>query len=227
INEVNVVCENISNKLPFDPDMPELEDISIFSSDDDEDDGAEADMNNMDTTIQEELLQFKLQEVWTLVDLLNRKRSIGTKWVFRNKKDERGIAIRNKARLVAQRHTQEKGIDYDEVFAPVARIEVIRLFLAYTSFKDFVMYQMDVKSAFLYRKIEEEVYVFQPPRFEDPAFPNKVYKVKKAFYELHQAPRACDDDEDDGAEADMNNMDTTIQVSPILTIRIHKDHPLD
>ncbi|GKD41071.1 putative ribonuclease H-like domain-containing protein, partial [Tanacetum coccineum] len=80
--------------------------------------------------MQEELLQFKLQEVWTLVDLPNRKRAIGTKWVFRNKKDERGIVIRNKARLVAQGHTQEERIDYEEFFAPVARIEAVRLFLA-------------------------------------------------------------------------------------------------
>ncbi|GKC56909.1 putative reverse transcriptase, RNA-dependent DNA polymerase [Tanacetum coccineum] len=89
-------------------------------------------------------------EVWTLVDLPNGKRPIGTKWVFRNKKDERVIVIKNKARLVAQGYTQEKGIYYDEVFAPVARIEAIRLFLAYASFKDFVVYQMDVKSDFLY-----------------------------------------------------------------------------
>ncbi|GKF00899.1 putative ribonuclease H-like domain-containing protein, partial [Tanacetum coccineum] len=114
------------------------------------------------------LLQFKLQKVWTLVDLPYGKRAIGTKWVYMNKKDERGVVIRNKARLVAQGYTQEEGIDYDEVFAPVARIKAIRLFLAYASFKDFVMYQMDVKSAFLYDKIEEEVYVCQPPCFEDP-----------------------------------------------------------
>ncbi|GJW10390.1 putative ribonuclease H-like domain-containing protein [Tanacetum coccineum] len=109
--------------------------------------------------MQEELLQFKLQKVWTLVDLPNRKRAIGSKWVFRNKKDKRGIVIRNKARLVAQGYTQEEGIDYDEVFTPDARIEAIRLFLAYASFKDFVVYQI-------------------------------VYKVKKALYGLHQAPRA-------------------------------------
>ncbi|GJS03258.1 putative ribonuclease H-like domain-containing protein [Tanacetum coccineum] len=132
--------------------------------------------------MQEEFLQFKLQEVWTLVDLPNGKRVIGTKCVFRNKKDERGIMIRNKARLVAQGYTQEEGIDYDEVFAPVARIESIRLFLAYASFKDFVVYQMDVKSDFLYGKIEEEVYVCQPPGFEDPDFLEKVFKVKKALY---------------------------------------------
>ncbi|GKB62455.1 putative ribonuclease H-like domain-containing protein [Tanacetum coccineum] len=130
------------------------------------------------------------KKVWTLVDLPYGKRAIGTKWVYRNKKDERGIVVRNKARLVAQGYTQEEGIDYDEVFAPVARIEAIRLFLAYASFMNFVVYQMDVKSAFLYGKIEEEVYVYQPPGFEDPEFPDRVYKVEKALYGLHQAPRA-------------------------------------
>ncbi|GJU89154.1 putative ribonuclease H-like domain-containing protein [Tanacetum coccineum] len=140
--------------------------------------------------MQEELLQFKLQQVWILVDLPNGKKAIGTKWVFRNKKDERGIVIRNKARLVAQGHRQEEGIDYEEVFAPVARIEAIRLFLAYASFMGFLVYQMDVKSAFLYGTIKEEVYVTQPPRFKDPDHPDKVYKVVKALYGLHQAPRA-------------------------------------
>ncbi|GJR17323.1 putative ribonuclease H-like domain-containing protein [Tanacetum coccineum] len=140
--------------------------------------------------MQDELLQFKLLKFWTLVDLPKEKWAIGTKWVFRNKKDERGIVVKNKARLVTQGYTQEEGIDYDEVFAPIARIEAKRLFLAYASFKDFVVYQMDVKGAFLYRKIEDEVYVCQPPGFEDPNFPDKVYKVEKALYGLHQAPRA-------------------------------------
>ncbi|GJY69299.1 putative ribonuclease H-like domain-containing protein [Tanacetum coccineum] len=140
--------------------------------------------------MQEELLQFKLQQVWKLVDLLNGKRAIGTKWVFINKKDERGIVTRNKSRLVAQGHRKEEGIDYEEVFAPVARIEAIRLFLAYASFMGFLVYQMDVKSAFLYGTIEEEVYVTQPPGFKDPDHPDKVYKVVKALYGLHQAPRA-------------------------------------
>ncbi|GJS88669.1 putative ribonuclease H-like domain-containing protein [Tanacetum coccineum] len=146
--------------------------------------------------MQEELLQFKLQQVWILMDLPFGKRSIGTKWVFRNKKDKRGIVIRNKARFVAQGHRQEEGIDYDKVFAPVARIEAIRLFLAYAfffflhSFMGFMVYQMDVKSAFLYGTIEEEVYVTQPPGFKDPDHPDKVYKVVKALYGLHQAPRA-------------------------------------
>ncbi|GKB38876.1 retrovirus-related pol polyprotein from transposon TNT 1-94, partial [Tanacetum coccineum] len=138
----------------------------------------------------EELLQFKLQQVWKLMDLPNGKRAIGTKWVFRNKKDEKGIVIRNKARLVAHGHRQEDGIDYEEVFATVARIEAIRLFLAYASFIGFLVYQMDVKSAFLYRTIEEEVYVTQPPGFKDPDHPDKVYKVVKVLYGLHQAPGA-------------------------------------
>ncbi|MCO6517110.1 MAG: hypothetical protein J6586_11585, partial [Snodgrassella sp.] len=140
--------------------------------------------------MQEELLQFKLQEVWVLCDLPDGKRLIGTKWVFRVKRDERGNVIKNKARLVAQGYRQEEGVDYDEVFAPVARLEAIRLFLAFASYMGFPVYQMDVKSAFLYGKITEEVYVKQPPGFEDPAHPNKVYKVIKALYGLHQAPRA-------------------------------------
>ncbi|GKB43175.1 putative reverse transcriptase domain-containing protein, partial [Tanacetum coccineum] len=140
--------------------------------------------------MQEELLQFKIKKVWVLVDLPYGKKEIRTKWVYRNKKDERGVVVRNKARLVAQGHRQEEGIDYDEVFAPVARIEAIRIFLAFASFMGFIVYQMDVKSAFLYGTIEEEVYVSQPPGFVDPKFPNKVYKVQKALYGLHQAPRA-------------------------------------
>nr|GEU30417.1 hypothetical protein [Tanacetum cinerariifolium] len=140
--------------------------------------------------MQEELLQFKMQKVWVLVDLPHGKRAIGTKWVFRNKKDERGNMVRNKARLVAQGHTQEDGLDYEEVFALVARIEAIRLFLAYASFMGFMVYQMDVKSASLYGTIKEKVYVCQLLRFDDPDYPNKVYKVVKALYGLHQAPRA-------------------------------------
>nr|GEX51908.1 hypothetical protein [Tanacetum cinerariifolium] len=108
-------------------------------------------------------------------------RPIGTKWVLKNKKNERWIVIINKVRLVPQGHTQEEGIDYDEVFAPVARIEAIRLFLAYASFMGFTVYQMDVKSAFFYGTIDEEVYVMQPPGFQDLEFPARVYKVEKAI----------------------------------------------
>nr|GFA94337.1 putative ribonuclease H-like domain-containing protein [Tanacetum cinerariifolium] len=106
--------------------------------------------------------------------------------VLKNKKDKRGIVVENKARLVAQGHTQEEGIDYDEVFAPVARIEAIKLFLAYALFMGFTVYQMDVKSAFLYGTIDKEVYVMQPPGFQDPAFPSKVYKVEKAMVTIDQ-----------------------------------------
>nr|GEU40710.1 putative ribonuclease H-like domain-containing protein [Tanacetum cinerariifolium] len=175
-----------TSQYPNDPSILELEDITY--SDDEDDVGAEADFNNLETSITEELLQFKMQKVWVLVDLPHGKRA--TKWVFRNKKDERCIVVRNKARLVAQGHSQEEGIDYEEVFALVARIEAISLFLAYASFMGFMVYQMDVKSAFLYGTIEDEVYVCQPLGFEDPDFPDKVYKVVKALYGLHQAPRA-------------------------------------
>ncbi|GJU45179.1 putative ribonuclease H-like domain-containing protein [Tanacetum coccineum] len=110
--------------------------------------------------------------------------------LLQNKKDERGVVVKNKSRLDAQGHRQEEVIDYDEVFAPVARIEAIRIFLAFASYMGFIVYQMDVKSAFLYGKIDEEVYVSQPPGFRDPKYPKKVYKVVKALYGLHQAPRA-------------------------------------
>nr|GEZ90545.1 putative ribonuclease H-like domain-containing protein [Tanacetum cinerariifolium] len=182
--------------------------LPLWSPDDEEDVGAEADFSNLETNIteepkrvhqalkypswieaiEEELLQFKMQKVWILVDLPHGKRAIVTKWVFKNIKDERGIVIRNKARLVAQGHTQEDGIDYEEVFALVARIEAIGLFLAYASFMGFMVYQMDVKSAFLYGTIKEEVYVCQPSGFEGPDHPDKVYKVVKALYGLHQTP---------------------------------------
>nr|GEU69536.1 putative ribonuclease H-like domain-containing protein [Tanacetum cinerariifolium] len=139
--------------------------------------------------MQEEMQQFYNQQVCKLVPLPDRKIAIGTKWILKNKRDARGIVVRNKARLVAQGHRQEEGIDYDEVFAPVARFEAIRLFLAFSSYMDFMVYQMDVKSAFLYEEIEEEVYVIQPKGFEDPHNPKHVYRVVKALYGLHQAPR--------------------------------------
>nr|GEY91156.1 putative ribonuclease H-like domain-containing protein [Tanacetum cinerariifolium] len=190
--QTNVVDKNIVYGHADEPNMPNLEDIVY--SDDDEDVGAEADMTNMDTNILISPIPttriHKDHPVKQIIDLPYGKRAIGTKWIYRNKKDERGIVVRNKARLVAQGYTQEEGIDCDEVFAPVARIEAIRLFLAYASFKDFVAYQMDVKSAFLYGKIKEEVYVCQPLGFEDPEFRDRVYNLEKELYGLHQAPRA-------------------------------------
>ncbi|GJV62500.1 putative ribonuclease H-like domain-containing protein [Tanacetum coccineum] len=234
-NRVSTISPSVSaawksftnaDDLPTDPLMPDLEDTAdllntgIFSGAyDDEDEGAEADLNNLETTMnvshipttrihkdhpkvqiirdinsaiqtrrmtkipkehamkvtqtltdpswieamQDELLQFSLQKVWRLVDIPKGKHAIGTKWVYRNKKDERGILVRNKARLVAQGlHPKKKEFDYDEVFG----------------------------SCLLDRKQCREVYVCQPPSFEDPQFPDKVYKVEKALYGLHQAPRA-------------------------------------
>ena len=115
---------------------------------------------------------------------------ISTKWVFRNKMDEQGVVIRNKARLVAKGYSQQEGIDYDETFAPVARLEAIRIFLAFAAHSDFKVYQMDVKSAFLNGELAEEVYVAQPPGFESEEFPDFVYRLLKALYGLKQAPRA-------------------------------------
>ncbi|GJT23760.1 putative ribonuclease H-like domain-containing protein [Tanacetum coccineum] len=199
-NEVNVVGGKTSIKLPFDLNMLALEHYSIFNSlrnDEDDDHALDQVIGDLQSATQTRRMSKsleehgfvstiqqrtnhkdlqnclfacflsheapkKLQEVWTLVDLPYGKRAIGTKLVFKNKKDERGIVIRNKARLVAQGYTQEEGIYYDEVFAPVARIEAI----------------------------EKEVYVCQPPGFKDPDFPDRVYKVEKSLYGLHQAPRA-------------------------------------
>nr|GFA16873.1 ribonuclease H-like domain-containing protein [Tanacetum cinerariifolium] len=143
--------------------------------------------------MKEELQQFQNQKVWVLVELPEGKHAIGTKWILKNKRDAKGIVCRNKARLVAQGHRQEEGINYTEVFAPIARVKAIRLFLAFASYIGFMVYQMDVKSAFLNGKIQEEVYVTQPKGFEDPKYPKRVYKVVKALYGLHQAPRAWSD----------------------------------
>ncbi|GJR95990.1 putative ribonuclease H-like domain-containing protein [Tanacetum coccineum] len=206
--------EDASDTLPNDG-------IFNGSYDDDEDVGAVTDFNNMDNTIAVSPIPtlrihkdhpkgqilgdptlavqtrgkiqkaYSAQQALVLVDVPYGKKVTGTKWVFRNKRDERSIVVKNKARLIAQGFRQEEGLDYDGVFAPVARIKAIRLFLAFASYMGFTVYQMDVKSAFLYGTIEEEVYVHQPLGFVNPAHPNKVYKVIKALYGLHQAPRAC------------------------------------
>nr|GEW43053.1 putative ribonuclease H-like domain-containing protein [Tanacetum cinerariifolium] len=176
-------------------DMLENEDI-VYS--DHENVGAEADFNNLETSITILNEDFHTCMFACFLSQEEPKRVHQAlkdpSWIeamheelLKNKKDERGIVARNKARLVAQGHTQEEGIDYEEVFAPVARIEAIRLFLAYASFMGFMVYQMDVKSVFLYGTIKEEVYVCQPPGYEDPNHTDKVYKVVKALYGLHQA----------------------------------------
>nr|GEW80997.1 putative ribonuclease H-like domain-containing protein [Tanacetum cinerariifolium] len=195
----NATGTDEDNELLFYPNMPALEDVSTFNFfSDDDDDVAVADMSSLDTTIHvNPILTTRIHKDHTLDQVIgDLQSSIQTRNMSKNleehgnKKDKRGIVIRNKARLVAQGHTQKERIDYDEVFSPVARIEAIRLLLAYASFKDFDVYQMDVKSVFLYGKIEEEVYACQPPGFEDLDFLDRVYKVEKTLYGLHQAPRA-------------------------------------
>ncbi|XP_071741275.1 uncharacterized protein [Rutidosis leptorrhynchoides] len=135
--------------------------------------------------------QFDHLDVWELVPCPSGKTIIDTKWIFKNKKDPPGIIIRNKAHLVAKGYRQQEGIDYDEMFAPVARLEAIRLFLSYAAHKRFTVYQMDVKTTFLNGILQEEVYVGQPEGFVDFKCPNHVYLLSKALYGLKQAPRAC------------------------------------
>ncbi|KAJ9536009.1 hypothetical protein OSB04_un000825 [Centaurea solstitialis] len=142
------------------------------------------------TAMQEELNQFSALKVWRLVKRPLDKSIIDTKWLFKNKKDEHGTIVRNKARLVAKGYRQQEGIDYDQTFAPVARLEAIRMFLAYAAYKDFTVFQMDVKTAFLYGHLKEEVCVSQPEGFVDPDHPDYVYVLDKALYGLKQAPRA-------------------------------------
>nr|GEZ11269.1 copia protein [Tanacetum cinerariifolium] len=131
-----------------------------------------------------ELDQFARLKVWRLVPLPEGNTIIKTKWIFKNKKDESSLFIRNKARLVAVGYSQQEGIDYDETFAPVARIEAIRLFLAYAAHKDFTVYQMDLKTSFLNGMLKEKVYDGQPPGFVSKQYPDHVYALDKALFEM-------------------------------------------
>lgn len=137
-----------------------------------------------------ELENFERNKVWELVEPPPNCHPIGTKWVYKNKQGEDGVVVRNKDRLVAQGYNQKEGIDYEETFAPVARLEAIRILLAFAIAKGFKLFQMDVKSAFLNGFLEEEVYVKQPPGFESAKYPHRVYKLQKALYGLKQAPGA-------------------------------------
>ncbi|WVZ75786.1 LOW QUALITY PROTEIN: hypothetical protein U9M48_023817 [Paspalum notatum var. saurae] len=145
---------------------------------------------NWVNAMHEELENSERNHVWDLVEPRPNCRPIGTKWVFKNKQGENGMVVRNKARLVVQGFCQKEGIDYEETFAPVARLEAIRILLAFAASKGFKLQQMDVKFAFLNGFIEEEVYVRQPSSFESARFPDRVYKLRKALYGLKQAPRA-------------------------------------
>nr|GEW19082.1 hypothetical protein [Tanacetum cinerariifolium] len=144
--------------------------------------------------MQEELHQFDIRQVWELVDKPFRKTVIRLKWLWKNKKDEDQTIIRNKARLVAKGYAQEEGIDFEESVAPVARLEAVRIFVAYAAHKSFPIYQMDVKMTFLNGPLKEEVYVAQLNGFVDPDHPEKVYQLKKALYGLKQALRAWYDE---------------------------------
>nr|GEW94076.1 retrovirus-related Pol polyprotein from transposon TNT 1-94 [Tanacetum cinerariifolium] len=145
-------------------------------------------------SMQEELHQFNRLDVWELVDRPLCKNIINMKWLWKNKRDEENIVIRNKYRLVAKGYAQKEGVDFEESFAHVARLEAVRLFIAYVAHKYFTVYHMDVKTTFLYGPLKEEVYVNQPDGFVDPYHPDKVYRLKKALYGLKQAPKAWYDE---------------------------------
>ena len=140
--------------------------------------------------MQEKLNQFEENKVQNLVPRPKNHSVIETKWVFRNKLNEDGIIIRNKEYLVAKGYDQEEGIDFDETFAPVARLEAIRILLSFACYMNFKLYQMDVKSIFLNNNISEKVHVEQSLVFENYKLPNRVFKLEKALYGLKQAPRA-------------------------------------
>nr|GFA19772.1 hypothetical protein [Tanacetum cinerariifolium] len=210
-SEARLISKRVSNQEET-PSLDNIlsltnrfEDILGVTTSSDEAIKVAADVSNMETTIlasptptlrihkdhpknpswveamKEELLQFKIQKVWTLFDCPKGVRPIGTKWVLKNKKDERGIVVRNKARLMNVKSAFLYGTIDEEVYV-----------MQPPGFQDPAFpAKMDVKSAFLYGTIDEEVYAMQPPRFHDPVYPAKVYKVEKAMYGLHQAPRAC------------------------------------
>ena len=141
-------------------------------------------------SMHEELNQFVRNDVWELAPRPENFHVIGTKWIFKNKTDEDGEIIRNKSRLVAQGYTQVEGVDFDESFAPVARLKPIRILMSIACTINFKLYQMDVKCAFLNGYLNKEVFVEQPKGFEDPHFPDHVLRLKKALYGLKQAPKA-------------------------------------
>nr|GFB66183.1 retrovirus-related Pol polyprotein from transposon TNT 1-94 [Tanacetum cinerariifolium] len=145
-------------------------------------------------SMQEELLQFKRLDVWVFVPAPGNISPLTLKWLFKNKHHEEQTVIKNKSRLVVRGYRQEEGIDFEESFALIARMEAIRIFLAYVAHKLFTVFQMDMKTAFLYGSLKEDVYVCQPEGFIDADYPSHVYKLKKALYGLKQATRAWYDE---------------------------------
>ncbi|GJU39109.1 retrovirus-related pol polyprotein from transposon TNT 1-94 [Tanacetum coccineum] len=142
-------------------------------------------------SMQDELNQFERLQVWELVPCPERKNIIALKWIWKNKCDAKNIMVRNKTHLVAKGYSQEEGINFQESFAPVARLEAVQMFIAYAAYKNITIFQMNVKTAFLNGPLKEEIYVSQPEGFIDPEFSDHVYRLKKALYGLKQAPHAC------------------------------------
>ncbi|GJT34087.1 retrovirus-related pol polyprotein from transposon TNT 1-94 [Tanacetum coccineum] len=159
-------------------------------------------------SMQDELHQFERIDVWELVPRPDRKNIIDVKWLWKNKSDADNIVIQNKSRLIAKGYKQEEGIDFEESFAPVARLKAVRMFVAYAAHKKFTIFQMDVKTTFLNYPLKEEVYVSQPNGFVDPNFPDNVYRLKKALYGLKQAPRACTPMATERLDADLQGTPT-------------------
>jgi hypothetical protein len=167
--------------------MPHATFVATFES---KDIGHVLSNHNSINSMHEELENFERNQVWELVDLPPGCKPIGTKWVWKNKEGEKGQVVRNKSRLVAQGYSEKEGIDYEETFAFVARLETIRILLAFFVAKGFKLYKMDVKSAFLNGVLEEEMYVRQPPGFESEKYPHRVYKLRKELYGLKKVLRA-------------------------------------
>nr|GEU38917.1 Gag-Pol polyprotein [Tanacetum cinerariifolium] len=147
--------------------------------------------HNWIESTKDELHQFERLNVWELVSRPDGNNIITVKWLWKNKSDAENIVIRNKFRLVVKGYKHEEGINFEESFAPVARLEAVRMFVAFAAHKNITIFQMDVKNAFLNGLLKKEVYVSQPNGFVDPYFPDHVYRLKKALYGLKQAPRAC------------------------------------
>nr|GEY88799.1 hypothetical protein [Tanacetum cinerariifolium] len=167
----------------------------------------------------EELHQFDRLDVWELVDRPLCKNVINMKWLWKNKRDEENTIIYNKSRLIAKGYAQKEGVDLEESFALVARLKAVRLFIAYVAHKSFTVYQMDVKTSFLYGPLKEELYVNQPDGFVDPYYPDKVYRLKKALYGLKQAPRAWYDELSNFLVSKRFSKDT---IDPTLFISKHR-----
>ncbi|GKB83480.1 retrovirus-related pol polyprotein from transposon TNT 1-94 [Tanacetum coccineum] len=171
-------------------------------------------------SMQDELNQFQRLNVWELVERPVGRNIIGVKWLWKNKTDAENTVIRNKSRLIAKGYCQEEGIEFEESFTSVARLEAVRMFVAYATHKNFTIYQMDVKIVFLNGPLKEEVYVSQPDGFVDPDFSNHVYRLKKTLYGLKQAPRAW---YDKPSSFLIEHHFTKGTIDPTLFTRIHGD----